>query len=81
MDSRKYTFLEIERMRRTLRTKYPFIICTFNGTRSQDNIEQEHANDRRIEDELRTYILAGISPEELEANIDKQATIEKRCNG
>lgn len=70
---RAYTVAEIDQMRSALRKKYPppYIGGSFGNTAAYESYmrgvaEASRGRDERIEQELRTYMLAGIDPSELE---------------
>ncbi len=71
---RKYTVDEIDRMRRALVGRHPIrevMICNV-GTGETESRPSEGTNRRRaerqarVEDELRTYMLNGTDPDEIE---------------
>lgn len=64
---RAYTLGEIDRMRATLNRMNPWtrLHCSGDGSPCIDPDKADR--DARIEDQLRTYMAAGITPEELEA--------------
>ena len=59
---RKYSVTEIDRMRRAVRTIEGHRPAFWDGSA-----------DAKCEDRLRTYMLNGTEPEELEATADKRA--------
>jgi hypothetical protein len=64
MTERRYTASEIDQMRQDLVRVEFFNSMLPNGSRTW-GLEQERARDARVEDQLRTYIAAGVAPEEL----------------
>lgn len=79
MPERAYTVAEIDRMREAVRQRMPMRLAAVsisasghivykNFTRERDTLYQAvPPNPAEVEDRLRTYMLAGVSPEELEA--------------
>jgi hypothetical protein len=67
MSERKYSVQEIERMRSALR----WIITPVNQCFYPDEINKQ------IENQLRTYMLAGTEPNELERRLDEKMQLEQ----
>lgn len=68
MPDRRYTVAEIDRMRETIRRKYPSPASKYPTTAGP--VRSVHAAtdfSANIEQELRTYMQNGTEPEELEA--------------
>lgn len=69
MSERRYTVAEIDRMRAIvvmLNAPHAWIP---GGCGYDWSDEQQRTLDRRNEDELRTYLIAGVDPAELEAKL------------
>jgi hypothetical protein len=76
MSERKYSYDEIEAMRAALRRSYPYREKYWwsSGDDSKlwrDLREHNSAIDRRIEDEVRTLMVAGVDPDEAVTGIDE----------
>ena len=54
MEQRKYSFSEIQAMRQALAFSYPSGVCYYADERSKE-----------IEERIRTYMVAGIDPQEV----------------
>ena len=73
-----YSVPEIERMRRALRSLL-FPIVWFSSTSGETHGSGRPGDDdRRIEGQLRTYMLAGTRPEELETLAAERAAVSER---
>lgn len=70
MTHRAYTVAEIDRMRAALWMRFGYhgsiIAWSSSGDAEVRNKLNRDPYDRDVEDKLRTYMLAGVDPEELE---------------
>lgn len=81
--ARRYTLDEIDRMRKAIGVNHPYYDSGRppTGDRSHglrfDDTAQRESHDRyraeAIESELRTCMIAGVGPEEIEARAEKQS--------
>jgi hypothetical protein len=62
MDSRKYSVAEIDRMRAAIRRRFPMKYSGAIGVPMK--LTDEY--DTQVEDQLRTYMLNGTEPDELD---------------
>lgn len=67
MSERKYSVQEIDRMRKTIRHQFPMIYRTPPGSGGNGPALLTDEYDSQVEDRLRTYMLNGTEPDELDA--------------
>jgi hypothetical protein len=69
MTDRAYTVAEIDALRRAIFKRHDFWWARGGGTREfyNENAAVIAANKATVEDELRTYMLAGVTAEDVEA--------------
>lgn len=63
MPERKYSVLEIDRMRNAIRRQFPLVLI---GTTLGGPTTLTFEYDAQVEDRLRTYMLNGTDPDELD---------------
>lgn len=64
--ARKYSVAEIDHMRLTIRQRFPMMYCTKPGFGGSGPMVLTDEYDGQVEDQLRTYMLNGTEPHELE---------------
>lgn len=66
----RYTILEIERMRKAAyEIAFPWVASSRTSGHRSGNCGNQEVAERTAEEHVRTYMMSGIRPEELEARV------------